>query len=316
MKTKSSAFSLIELSIVILIIGIIIAGIIQSSRLLEKARLQSAQSATMSSPVSGIPDLILWLEPTLNKSFDQNSIPDNESLITVWKDINPQTSTPSDVVQNGGSPITPIFISNCINGLPCMRFDGADDRFEGEIDINPSVSPNLTIFVVHTRRTSYVDEYGNAGDGGYFGIVGQSYDGGMSGRYVASESANNSFYLSGPPNGFDSHIFIAPSEISNKPTFFSVIFRSGVNNGSSFFLNGAASSANFTENKPNSAAGFGVGGTSGSGTDAFCGDIAEVIVYDRALSAEERDSVEKYLSKKWGINISAEGATDGGEGRG
>jgi hypothetical protein len=33
------------------------------------------------------------------------------------------------------------------------------------------------------------------------------------------------------------------------------------------------------------------------------GDIAEIIVYQRAISVEERNSVERYLSVKWGIAI-------------
>jgi prepilin-type N-terminal cleavage/methylation domain-containing protein len=315
MKTKSSAFSLIELSIVILIIGIIIAGITQSTHLLDKSKLQSAQSATMSSSVSGIPDLILWLEPTLDKSFDQNSIPNNEALITVWKDVNPQTSNPSNVTQND-SELTPIFISNCINGLPCIRFDGFNDYLTGETNINPDTAPNLTIFAVYNRKESLIidDYYEGSPMNSEFSLLGKSYNINEGGRYVVSDSANNVFYLPGPSDSF--HNFIAPSAISNTPAFLSVIFRNGVTNGSSFFLNGATSSANFTENKSNSDANFAIGSLYGSdwGNYGFCGDIAEIIIYDRALTTEERISVEKYLSKKWGINISTEGATDDGEG--
>ncbi len=32
-------------------------------------------------------------------------------------------------------------------------------------------------------------------------------------------------------------------------------------------------------------------------------NLGELIIYDRALSAKELDSVTKYLSKKWGIKI-------------
>lgn len=48
------AFSLIELSIVILIIGILVAGVTQSSRLVKQIRLASIKSMTLSSPVSSI----------------------------------------------------------------------------------------------------------------------------------------------------------------------------------------------------------------------------------------------------------------------
>lgn len=44
------AFSLIELSIVILIIGILVAGVTQSSRLINAMRIQSIRSLTINSP--------------------------------------------------------------------------------------------------------------------------------------------------------------------------------------------------------------------------------------------------------------------------
>jgi hypothetical protein len=54
--------------------------------------------------------------------------------------------------------------------------------------------------------------------------------------------------------------------------------------------------------------------TSGSNNNAIglavaggiylAGDIAEIIIFDRALKLEERDAVAKYLGKKWGIKVS------------
>lgn len=50
MKNKfNKAFSLIELSIVILIIGILVAGVTSSSRLINQMRLTSARTLTQSS---------------------------------------------------------------------------------------------------------------------------------------------------------------------------------------------------------------------------------------------------------------------------
>jgi prepilin-type N-terminal cleavage/methylation domain-containing protein len=49
---KITAFSLIELSIVILVIGLLIAGAIQGSKMISKAALSSARTLTESSPVA------------------------------------------------------------------------------------------------------------------------------------------------------------------------------------------------------------------------------------------------------------------------
>lgn len=90
------AFSLIELSIVVLIIGILVAGVTQSSRLIRKMSLATAQSLTRSSPVNSIKDIVGWWETCLDESFggtqpeeDQNGGTDG---ISTWYDLNPQSS--------------------------------------------------------------------------------------------------------------------------------------------------------------------------------------------------------------------------------
>ena len=56
---QNRAFSLVELSIVILVIGIVIAGVTQTSRLIGQMKLSSARTLSQSSDVNGIKDLIL-----------------------------------------------------------------------------------------------------------------------------------------------------------------------------------------------------------------------------------------------------------------
>ena len=65
---KLLAFSLIELSIVVLIIGILIAGVTQGSRLIRQSKIKTAQNQTTNSPVNSITGLNLWLETTLDDS--------------------------------------------------------------------------------------------------------------------------------------------------------------------------------------------------------------------------------------------------------
>ena len=86
MKKSSSAFSLIELSIVILIIGIIIAGITQGSRLVTKMRVASARALTQSSPVTSIKGLMMWLETTMDGnvvSSTNGTNPDDDDKVSI-----------------------------------------------------------------------------------------------------------------------------------------------------------------------------------------------------------------------------------------
>ena len=124
----NKAFSLIELSIVILIVGILVAGVTQSSRLISRMKLFSAQSATISSDVASIPNLTMWLETSLDNSITNSAgslqLDDNNS-ISSWNDINPQSSNKINVTQTNAS-IQPTYKANGINGFPSINFNGSN----------------------------------------------------------------------------------------------------------------------------------------------------------------------------------------------
>ncbi len=121
-SNKVKAFSLIELSIVILIIGILIAGIINSSSLVRKFRLSTAESITSSSPVAGIKGLELWLETTMDDSFKSGEALDN-SPITEWRDINPQSNRKLSVLPPATNS-KPRYVEKGFDGfIPAVRFD-------------------------------------------------------------------------------------------------------------------------------------------------------------------------------------------------
>lgn len=48
---------------------------------------------------------------------------------------------------------------------------------------------------------------------------------------------------------------------------------------------------------------FFIGAGAAGGDSPFVGDIGEVLVYQRALSTAEIESVEAYLAKKWGVTL-------------
>ena len=67
-KIFHKAYSMMEMSLLILIIGILVAGVTQGSRLIQQFRLQNARTLTQSSPVASIKDLatqIIQLSPNL-----------------------------------------------------------------------------------------------------------------------------------------------------------------------------------------------------------------------------------------------------------
>jgi prepilin-type N-terminal cleavage/methylation domain-containing protein len=112
MKNKKCelGFSLIELSIVILVIGLLVIGITQGKRIISRSRISSAKSLTTSSPVASINNLVLWLETTSDKSFDNADKIDGGSgvngTIATWYNINPQGVNLRNVSQGTASQKT------------------------------------------------------------------------------------------------------------------------------------------------------------------------------------------------------------------
>ncbi len=121
---KISAFSLIELSIVVLIIGILVAGVTQATSLVRKMRLQTAKSLTASSPVHGITDLALWLETSSDEGLSSDQTNDG-SPVYRWKSIgNQQTSPQYYAIKNSAANVTYKELSP-IGSLPSIYFSGA-----------------------------------------------------------------------------------------------------------------------------------------------------------------------------------------------
>jgi len=289
-KTIRKAFSLIELSVVILIIGILVAGVTQSSRLVSKMRLQTAQNLTNSSPVPSIKDLQLWLETSLERSFNDAEEQDATD-ITVWYDNNIQSSNKNNALP----PATvnrPKFYENVFNGsIPGIRFDGTNDYLT--YDASSLINSSYTFIVVEQRRS--------AGNNIYF--IGGTTSSGTNGNFHMGYSNSTTIrvgqYGVAGVNFFDYSI---PAYTSPNPIMHTFI-HSNVD-GKKYWVNGGntpeATSAN---NSPLTAYTIPVIGQA-ENTLFYSGDIAEIIIFSRALKTEERQSIESYLSKKYNIKIS------------
>jgi prepilin-type N-terminal cleavage/methylation domain-containing protein len=287
------AFSLIELSIVILIIGILVAGVTQSSRLLSAMRIQSVKSLTMNSPVPSIQGLTMWFETSLDKNFATGSSgnytditsPDNNSSIAKWNDINPISSDKFNAVQPNTAE-QPIFIENAINNLPVLRFSG--NKFLSTT--TAFFDSAFSVFLVLTRSS----------DGNWRCII-SDINPSVSGKLCAGQDASNTWTLYQP---FVVGVATSLSSAKNTPVIFE-IHSKGINASNSLNVNLYLNSTSLASMTINSA----YRGNSGAigradGGDFWSGDIAEIIVFKRMISNDERLDVEKYLAKKYGIKIS------------
>jgi prepilin-type N-terminal cleavage/methylation domain-containing protein len=311
------AFSLIELSIVILIVGILVAGVTQSSRLIKRMRLATAQQITSSSDANSIGDMVLWLEATQDFAFATGTNggfdfatniytdvdrPSNNDRIGRWNDIAIRNATAKkSAIQNALSR-QPKYVDDGINGLPALYFDSTSSAFcmHSPINIDRALVPNVSIFAVY--RWSLFD-------------TGQSQR--LWGADNGGWDRQALFYTPyGPWNGVtNGNGTTSINNFANRDRnqIFSYISKVGVTNGSMGYINSSTSPNIYTESYANpgypalTLAGVNNQG-GGVSLDGNCVDstnilIGEFMVFDRALNAEERASVEKYLAKKWSIKF-------------
>jgi len=276
------AFSLVELSIVILIIGVLIAGIGQGIELVQDSRISSARMLTQSSRVNSLKGLILWLEPTSEASFSSTETLNN-STVSTWNDINPQATVKNNATQTGASSSKPIYIEKGINNLPILRFDGGGQNLK--YDGSALVNSEYTIFVVEQK--------GNATDGGYFldgsnGVPNGNLHLGYRSGFRITQAHHDS----------DMNYTLPSSSYGTTPVIHS--FWLSTSGGKKYWNNGGVTPEASEPGQTIVLSSY-IGARIGY---YYKGDIAEIIMFSRALSDKDRQAVESYLGKKWAIKIS------------
>ncbi len=287
------AFSLIELSIVILIIGILVAGVTQSSRLINQMRLITARSITQGSPIPSIQGLLAWWEMCDEKSILESEAVNN-GLISTLNDLNP-TSTSKINLNQTNTALQPTYLSSSINNLPGLKFN-SDDRFI----TNNFFAETFSLFVV-MRTTN--GGAGNATSQAYTGsiIIGADTSGSsndiiplaLGGGYAKFFTGNSETTLTSTitVNDNKSYILFCSRNMLNGARNLMINNANGVsdNLGGTVLLN------------TNPQVAF--GGDSNPVATMYNGEISEVVVYNRILSSEERTAIAQYLAKKYAIKL-------------
>ena len=316
------AFSLIEISIVILVVGILIAGISKGLDLVNDMRLSTARALTDKAPMFGMENLELWLETTsenslatgTGSSFTNVVNPPDKKEIGRWNDLNPTLINPNNknhAVQ-GALAYQPFYIQDGINGLPALLFDGVDDYIASITKF--TIVNNFTVFVVgfpiKNLTNPCVMQSGNVA-----GVSGQ--------KYIFYPLQGEVVYAGNNAVGAGISIcesFIAPVEhgsnympyvISNqrvikKPIQFTLKYASGA---SKLYINSTDSySASASGKNVFPGLSFGGGRLPGSTNYGehygyFKGFIGEIIVYSADLNDADRKLIEAYLIEKWRIKL-------------
>jgi prepilin-type N-terminal cleavage/methylation domain-containing protein len=304
MNKKHLAFSLIELSIVVLIIGILIAGVTQGSRLVRQSKLATANSLTTSSPVASISGLIVWLDTvrpnSLQNANSEFEVQDRDSIEN-WYSVNPQM-TDSIVANQATSVNQPTYVASGINGLPSISFNGTNNHLA--IPDSDTISPTTGITLFAVVQFSTFTPFAN----GVMGIISKDISGGITypAYYLEAVDATNvRFGITKADNGGQS-ASVSGSGITmqiNNPYVFYGSFNSATGTKIGFNLNSTV----YTGATPGAMADTNVPlriGQQKSGSNRFFGGyISEIIIYNRLLKNSEIKDINKYLTQKYGITF-------------
>ena len=235
---NKQAFSIVELSIVVLILGIMLAGIVNYNNFVLKASLVSARKITKSSAIIKIENLALWLDATAQNSFKSdelantvflNDISDKQT-IGWWQDVNLQKVYPARLNFTANNLVNrPKYWVSAINNLPALYFDGNDFlRIENLSTSNIASENEITIFVVQNVKSSNLAT---------FTINSSTQNAANSGeRIMLNAYYNNNFYFDFGNYNSSDRVTNAYGSISYlvKPQVISAIKKS---DSSSFYIN-------------------------------------------------------------------------------
>ncbi|MFT7098509.1 MAG: Tfp pilus assembly major pilin PilA [Rickettsiales bacterium] len=280
---KKMGFSLIELSIVILVIGLLVLGITKGSSIITKAKIGSAKSLTKGSPVALTDNLVAWYEPTLTTSFTQEEAFDGEDLTVaggaVWFDNSPSRASNATAIIG----TAPKYTESSTNSLPAVRF------VAGALSFN-SISLNqhqYTVFVVE-RRSGAVGDFLQLGLNSDAVPVPNSF--GYSTGILLGSGTGAGKTGAGAVAAFGSQVSRISTFVSD-PTSKRLYINGEIGAGTN---SGVGTAALLEANK------VGLLGSSGA---VYVGDISEVIIFNRGLQIDERNDIQDYLSKKYSINV-------------
>ena len=254
---------------------------------------QPTTTCCSSSIVPEVGGVVTWL-----KADAIPGLADGAS-VTTWSD-----SGGAGRDATGSGTTRPVYKTSIVNGLPVVRFAAASSQ---TLSLPSTITPpaSTTIFAVVSAATYNQDRFifgGRSGTLASWGSVGITADGNCPGafKYSLGNGAQST------TNGACPSISAAASLVFPGNNTF-VVLSYQYTTGSSrpnLWANGLKLSVPPASGTATSVTGAATPfslGRSGNDTTYFSGDIAELVVFDSALSEGNRQRVEGYLLQKYGF---------------
>jgi hypothetical protein len=194
----------------------------------------------------------------------------------------------------------PIYYANASNGQPAVRFDGGDDYLNtGAIAANWPAA-EVTVFSVSRAQVENASLFMQVPDV-------------TSNRFQIHMPWDGNVYWDFGSDGTPGRLSVATGGLPTPVTSFNVwaFTSSPLLPGQTIYQNNKKVASNGSAdvlNPTNSS--LRIGNTAGGG-EALNGDIAELLIYNRTLTAEESNAVGFYLQSKYGTPYGYQNPTPG-----
>lgn len=235
----------------------------------------TSQTLNVVSEPNNIAGLARWFRADAGVTHSFNNV-------SHWADQSGSGATASQTLS--AESAKPLLVHNVINGRPVIRFNaGERDHMLVSQDISLS---DFTLLVVQQTTADNV----------LLGHTGNNY------QIRMGQSGGNTISLYSQNTGEGP----VSNTLSKARTAWSVVGYQRQSGTVSFSEDGAArGSRTFTGALSTNA----IGGLISLSTLYVHGDIAEIILYNRSLSAAERDDVHRYVTRKYGIPMTLSDGT-------
>lgn len=225
-----------------------------------------------------IPSCVLWLDA--NDPSGNNTQPADSSLIATWVD---KSGKGNSVIQ-GTTSVQPSFKLNVQGEKPAIRFDGGDSLVKTPF---PDIS-QFTAFCVGKVDNNQQSFY----------------------EISTGVTINTGTLLFADSNTMLSRYVEGPGATKLKSVTTSITLPTSYNIWESFYdgtnitllKNGGSSVSTAASTNSNVLDRLTVGSLAGGAFPLrLVGDICELLIYSTSLSADQKTTVRRYLSNKWGI---------------
>jgi hypothetical protein len=233
-------------------------------------------------PSPGVPStgLQLWLRADAGTVL-------NGSTVSVWTDQSPNGANATQASATN----QPTLVPAAMNGQPVLRFNGTSSFLTFNLPINGWTG--ATMILVSANSPGVSGNWNGVDNAALFWNETTSW-----GATNLSPFQQYVKYRFGTTQPNNLPAYTRPSSIGNAASLTAAI-KDGTNE--SLYVNGTLVLAQ--SGKLAAISGTQSTGELGAGYNNtyFAGDIAEVLVYNRALSDPERQQVEQYLLAKYGV---------------